>query len=246
MKDMAWLTGPYYLMYVHAVNDMRGEARMPTPEAKKDPRFSEEDTTLKIIHAIEHNGATSQRTLAKDVEIALGLTNAYLKRCIRKGWVKVTEAPTQRYFYYLTPKGFSEKARLTASYLSNSFEMFRSARGQCDEILEHCCKEGLSRIALVGSSDLGEVAILSSLNDSAEIIGVLDESSNQSSIAGVPIVTKLADLPSFDVVIITDMQTPQATFEKLLQALPSNRIFAPDLLRINRERPNMDQGRAYG
>ena len=55
-----------------------GEARMPTPGAKKDPRFSEEDTTLKIIHAIEHNGATSQRTLAKDVEIALGLTNAYL------------------------------------------------------------------------------------------------------------------------------------------------------------------------
>ena len=246
MKDMAWLTGPYYLMYVHAVNDVRDEARMPTPGAKKDPRFSEEDTTLKIIHAIEHNGATSQRTLAKDVEIALGLTNAYLKRCIRKGWVKVTEAPTQRYFYYLTPKGFSEKARLTASYLSNSFEMFRSARGQCDQILEHCCKEGLSRIALVGSSDLGEVAILSSLNDSAEIIGVLDEASNQPSIAGVPIVTKLEDLPSFDVVIITDMQTPQATFEKLLRALPSDRIFAPDLLRINRERPSMDQGRAYG
>ena len=243
---MAWLTGPYYLMYVHAVNDMRGEARMPAPEAKKDPRFSEEGTTLKIIHAIEHNGATSQRTLAKDVEIALGLTNAYLKRCIRKGWVKVTEAPTQRYFYYLTPKGFSEKARLTASYLSNSFEMFRSARGQCDEILEHCCKEGFDRIALVGSSDLGEVAILSSLNDSAQIIGVLAETSNQPSIAGVPIVTKLADLPSFDVVIITDMQTPQATFEKLLLTLPSDRIFAPDLLRINRERPNMDQGRAYG
>tara|TARA_B100000029_G_scaffold473434_1_gene514834 strand:- start:312 stop:1013 length:702 start_codon:yes stop_codon:yes gene_type:complete len=233
-------------MYVHAVNDVRGEAKMPTTGAKRDPRFSEEDTTLKIIHAIEHNGATTQRTLAKDVEIALGLTNAYLKRCIKKGWVKVTEAPTQRYFYYLTPKGFSEKARLTASYLSNSFEMFRSARGQCDEILGHCYKKGLSRIALVGNSDLGEVAILSSLNNDAEIIGVLDETSNQPSIAGVPIVTKLTDLPNFDVVIITDMQTPQATFEKLLLVLPSDRILAPDLLRINRERPNMGQGKAYG
>ena len=56
---------------------------MPTRKVKRDPRFSDEDTTLKIIHAIDHNGATSQRTLAKEVEIALGLTNAYLKRCIR-------------------------------------------------------------------------------------------------------------------------------------------------------------------
>ena len=110
---------------------------MPTRKVKRDPRFSDEDTTLKIIHAIDHNGATSQRTLAKEVEIALGLTNAYLKRCIRKGWVKVTEAPTQRYFYYLTPKGFSEKARLTASYLSNSFEMFRSSKKQFFKYFNH-------------------------------------------------------------------------------------------------------------
>ena len=219
---------------------------MPTRKVKRDPRFSDEDTTLKIIHAIDHNGATSQRTLAKEVEIALGLTNAYLKRCIRKGWVKVTEAPTQRYFYYLTPKGFSEKARLTASYLSNSFEMFRSARGQCDEILEHCRKEGLRRVVLIGGSDLAEVAILSSLNDSTEVVGVVDEGSNQPSLAGVPMVNQLCDLENFDAVIITDLQHPQTTYEKLLLTLPSEKILTPDLLRVTHRSPNVDKGRAYG
>lgn len=219
---------------------------MPTRKVKRDPRFADEDTTLKIIHAIDYNGATSQRTLAKEVEIALGLTNAYLKRCIRKGWVKVTEAPTQRYFYYLTPKGFSEKARLTASYLSNSFEMFRSARGQCDEILEHCRKQGLRRVVLIGGSDLAEVAILSSLNDSTEVVGVVDEGSNQPSLAGVPMVNQLCDLENFDAVIITDLQHPQTTYEKLLLTLPSEKILTPDLLRVTHRRPDVDKGRACG
>ena len=42
--------------------------------------------------------------------VALGLANSYLKRCIRKGFIKITEAPANRYLYYLTPQGFAEKA----------------------------------------------------------------------------------------------------------------------------------------
>ena len=42
--------------------------------------------------------------------MALGLTNAYLKRCIRKGFIKVTQIPANRYAYYLTPRGLQKKA----------------------------------------------------------------------------------------------------------------------------------------
>lgn len=213
--------------------------------SKENLRFSDENTTLKIIHAIEHNGATSQRTLAKEVEIALGLTNAYLKRCIRKGWVKVSQAPTKRYFYYLTPKGFSEKARLTATYLSNSFDMFRAARGQCDEIMEACKKRGATRIALVGASELAEVAILSSLSKTINIIAVVDAAANVPSIAGIPIVHRLSELSNIDAVIITDMQSSQVTFDQLRLQMPEEKLFAPELLRINRTSRDGSRERAY-
>ena len=64
---------------------------------------------LGLLESVERNGAQSQRLLASELGIALGLVNAYLKRCVKKGLVKVSEAPARRYAYYLTPKGFAEK-----------------------------------------------------------------------------------------------------------------------------------------
>src|SRR3972149_9861076 len=68
---------------------------------------------LGLLESVERDGGQSQRRLASELGIALGLVNAYLKRCIKKGLVKVSEAPARRYAYYLTPQGFAEKSRLT-------------------------------------------------------------------------------------------------------------------------------------
>ena len=70
----------------------------------------EEKLTLDLLNAIDQQSDLSQRHLARQMGIALGLTNSYLKRCARKGLVKVSEAPANRYLYYLTPKGFAEKS----------------------------------------------------------------------------------------------------------------------------------------
>src|SRR5690349_9474292 len=89
---------------------------------------------LGLLESVERDGGQSQRRLASDLGIALGLVNAYLKRCVRKGLVKVSQAPARRYAYYLTPQGFAEKSRLTVEYLSDSFSFFRHARTDCAEV----------------------------------------------------------------------------------------------------------------
>ena len=89
-------------------------------------REREESLTLEILAAIEARSDVTQRHLARTMGIALGLTNSYLKRCVRKGLVKIHQAPANRYLYYLTPKGFAEKSRLTARYLSVSFAFYRN------------------------------------------------------------------------------------------------------------------------
>lgn len=203
------------------------------PESAEELRFANVDTTLKVIDAIDSNGAKSQRAIAKQAEIALGLANAYLKRCARKGWIKVRQAPAHRYLYYVTPKGFQEKARLTAEYLSNSLGMFRLARTQCDDLVADCVDQGCTRIALAGAGDLAEIAALSALNGTVKLVGVIDRASNQSRLAGVPIVRNPAEVGPIDAVIITDIDSPQATFELLVQTFPESRIFIPPMLRIN-------------
>src|ERR1700685_301648 len=119
-----------------------------------------EDTRilLGLLESVERDGGQSQRRLASELGIALGLVNAYLKRCIKKGLVKVSEAPARRYAYYLTPQGFAEKSRLTVDYMSYSFSLFRRARSDYAMVLRAARERGFTRIALAGVSDLAEIA----------------------------------------------------------------------------------------
>src|SRR6266446_2093534 len=126
---------------------------------------------LGLLESLERDGAKSQRNLASELGIALGLVNAYLKRCAKKGLIKMKEAPARRYAYYLTPQGFAEKSRLTVEYLSYSFSFFRSARADCAAVLETAGVRGWTRIALVGISDLAEISAICVLETGIKIIG---------------------------------------------------------------------------
>ena len=203
-------------------------------------RLSNSQATLKVLESINLDGEKSQRALAKDAEIALGLANAYIKRLIRKGLVKVVQAPAHRYFYYITPKGFREKARLTAEYLSDSLEMFRIARSECDQLIATCKLRGYRHVAMVGVSDLAEIAALSARSSYIESLVVVDSTSNQPEVAGIQIVHDLAEAGPIDAVIITDILTPQATFEALTKLLPDTRILTPPMLRVDHTRHPQD------
>jgi len=192
--------------------------------------------TLGLLNAVQENARVSQRSLAGELGIALGLTNAYLKRCVRKGLVKVSHVPANRYAYYLTPKGFSEKSRLTASYLKRSFDFYREARTQCDEALAICVAQGWSKLALAGAGELAEIAMLCALQRDVEIVGVIDARAEGDNILNVPLVGKYSDLEAIDAALLTDSARPQNTFDDMVDVLPAERILVPALLGVSRPR----------
>ena len=102
---------------------------------------------LGLLNSIERDSTITQRRLAGDLGIALGLANSYLRRCVRKGLIKMSQVPLNRYSYYLTPQGFAEKSRLTAEYLAVSFNFFRRARNDCAELFEQCAARATARCA---------------------------------------------------------------------------------------------------
>src|SRR6516225_10607653 len=130
----------------------------------KGPDEDNQRIMLGLLQSVERDGGQSQRRLAADLGIALGLVNAYLKRCIKKGLVKVSEAPARRYAYYLTPQGFAEKSRLTVDYMSYSFSLFRRARSDYAKVLGVARERGWTRIVLAGLSDLAEIATICAID----------------------------------------------------------------------------------
>jgi DNA-binding MarR family transcriptional regulator len=202
------------------------------------------EIVLGLLTSIERDSRVTQRKLAGDLGIALGLANAYLRRCVRKGLVKMSQVPLNRYAYYLTPQGFAEKGRLTAEYLSVSLNFFRRARGDCAALLQQCALRGWGRVALYGAGDLAEIAVLSAGETGIEVACVIDSGLAGRRCAGVPVVADLAAAQravgpgGLDGIILTDTEAPQACFEQLLasaaqQGFAPGSIVAPSLLGVS-------------
>lgn len=136
---------------------------------------SDDAIMLGLLDAVERDPAVTQRSVARELGIALGLANAYLKRCVRKGLIKVSTTPARRYAYYLTPQGFAEKSQLTGRYLANSFSFFRRARAQCAALFAVAAARGQRRLALIGDGDLAEIARLVGREHPVEIVCVLSQ-----------------------------------------------------------------------
>ena len=162
---------------------------------------------LDLLNSVERDGGQSQRRLASELGIALGLVNAYLRRSVKKGLLKATAAPARRYIYYLTPQGFAEKSRLTVEYLSVSFSFFRRAKAECGVLFSTAADRGFHRVALAGISDLAEIAMICALDTGVKVTAVVDANSTLSRFIGVQVVPSFdAIVGSCDAVLITDLQ----------------------------------------
>jgi DNA-binding MarR family transcriptional regulator len=189
------------------------------------------------LESVERDGAQSQRKLASDLGIALGLVNAYLKRCVKKGLVKIGQAPPRRYAYYLTPHGFAEKSRLTVEYLSSSFSFFRRAREDCSSVLKVARARDWNRIVLVGVSDLAEIATICALEQGVTIVAVMDTKSTSDRFVGTSVVQSLAAVPGgFDALVVTDLQATRESVKSVADGLDADRVLVPALLGIRLDR----------
>jgi len=206
--------------------------------AVSDDRGEDDRIVLNLLNSVD-DGAQSQRRIAEELGIALGLVNAYLKRCVKKGLVKVSEAPARRYAYYLTPKGFAEKSRLTVEYLSASFSFFRQARADCIQTFALAKERNFQTLVLCGKSDLAEIAVLSAVDCGIAIAAIVDPNSNVHQFVGKPLVAGCSELKTpFDAVMITDVVDARRTFDEAVKMHGAHRVLAPKLLGL----PTVERG----
>ena len=192
---------------------------------------SEPQVILDLLRAVDRNETLTQRSVAHDLGIALGLVNSYLKRCIGKGLIKVKQAPNKRFAYYLTPKGFSEKTRLTAEFLSQSLSLFRQAHESYDVLLKTCAKRNYRRLALCGVGDLANIVKLLAREYPFEIVAIIDNAPDAAQQHGMPLVASASDLPEgIDACIFTALHDSQAKYDALIAEFPAHKVFVPSLL----------------
>lgn len=226
-------------LVVHDVNNMAlsGPGSQPAFGLKWMPNNSnsqsEAGMTLGLLKAVARNEALTQRSVASELGVALGLVNAYLKRCVKKGYIKVSQAPAKRYAYYLTPKGMKEKSRLTAEFLTQSLSLFRQAQRDYTALFEYCESQNWKRIVLHGMSDLTEIAIMYSANHDINVVGIVSADTDVSNCAEIPVKKSVTDFGLVDTHIITALANAQPAYDRLVETIPAERVLAPKLLDIS-------------
>lgn len=156
---------------------------------------------------LKDDGFTTQRELAKRLDISVGLVNAFIKRVVRKGYFKVTTIPGRRVRYLLTPKGFAEKSRLTLSYLRYSISYFQEIRLKLRNFTARLKEDGVNSVVLVGTGEVTELLSLALQESSIEIVAVVSLNGAGEKFLGFKVeeFDALRDL-SFDAVCIMDLE----------------------------------------
>jgi DNA-binding MarR family transcriptional regulator len=183
---------------------------------------------LRILEQVEKNAGFTQRQLAGQLNISLGLANSFIKRLARKGYVKVTTVPKNRLRYMLTPTGLAEKTRLTYEFIQYSLDFYRTARKRTRTMLHTVEKNGVRRVVFYGGGDLAEIAHISLQETSLTMVAIVDDHQAGQKLLGYTIrPASILNSLDYDRVIITSVNSRDAIYKTLRrQGVPASRILA--------------------
>ena len=134
---------------------------------------------LQLLEEVSKDSSVSQRKLSSSLGVALGVTNACLKKMIRKGHIKVKGINHKRIAYYLTPEGFTEKSRLTYHFLQHTVSYYKNLKQKVTSKLDLISSSGVRRIVFYGAGEVMEVAFICLQETNLEVLGIIDDAKDK-------------------------------------------------------------------
>ncbi len=170
----------------------------------KNGKSPENDISLRILDEISRESRITQRTLSSELNIALGLVNTYLKRLVKKGYIKITKGPMNRVKYALTKKGFTHRVRLTYDYMHSSIDFFKEARKRIDMTYKQMIASGAKNILIWGDGEVAELSYISLRGLPLNLVGVIDGKARQHDFFGHHIYSfEDIDNLNYDAILLT-------------------------------------------
>ncbi len=180
---------------------------------------------LQLLNEVERDAGVTQRSLANKMGVALGLTNLYLKRLAHKGYIKITTIPSHRIKYLLTPRGMTEKSRLTYQYMQYSLSYYREMRQRLKQVLTELSHAGAKRIVVYGTGELAELAYLTLREMDLTLVGFVDGEQGQTFLSYPLWPVETLSGWSYDALLIADLAEIKKIQARLLRAgVPKEKI----------------------
>jgi len=184
---------------------------------KQPPSGTEPYRSLQILDELSRNDSVTQRDLSSNLGIALGLVNSYIKNLVKKGYITVKAIPSKRYAYYLTPKGFAEKTRLTYDLLHDYTRVYREARKSFKQLFHDLQTAGKKRVVFAGADETAEIAYLTLQETSLVLLDVIDDDAAGRDFFGRPIrkLEAVRDM-QYDIILVASYLKRNELYKQLI------------------------------
>jgi DNA-binding MarR family transcriptional regulator len=161
-----------------------------------------EDKRTLIEHGIldlidQQDGRVTQTELSNSLRVSIGLVNAYLKKLIQKGYVKVSNVKASTVRYMLTSEGFTEKYRLTRRYMANSLNYYIKIKQAVEQRIVRLKLDEVRTVVFVGSSEIAEIMHLYLGDTKIKIVGVFDIEKNGKDFFFEHPIKEIHELPDY-------------------------------------------------
>jgi DNA-binding MarR family transcriptional regulator len=110
-----------------------------------------------LLGEIAQDSMVTQANLSKRLGIAVGSVNWYIKRLIKRGYVKVSHLDRTRLQYDLTPEGMSVFTERAVQYAKDSLKIYKSFRQQAKGIVSELKEKGISQVYLDGNDEVMDI-----------------------------------------------------------------------------------------
>jgi DNA-binding MarR family transcriptional regulator len=91
-----------------------------------------------VLAILDREDSPSQREIAKQTGFSVGLVNTLIKKCAKKGLVKIERLNSRNIKYILTPEGIKEKTQKTIDYIKRSYQAIHQLQNRVAELaLKH-------------------------------------------------------------------------------------------------------------
>lgn len=180
---------------------------------------------LRLLEAVERDSRVTQRSLSTRLGIALGLTNVYLRRLVRKGYIKCVSVQSNRISYLITPRGIAEKARLTYEFMDYSLHLYGEVRQHLRAVLQDCATAN-RRVAIYGRGEAAEIAYLSLKEYGLEPVAIFDVDGGHGFL-GMPVRPICEhDQVTYDLMIVATLDSSGDHIVALIRdGVPRDKLF---------------------
>ena len=168
---------------------------------------------MSVRKLIEEWNKLTQRAVAADFEIAIGIVYSSTERFV----LKVKDVLSSRYGYYPKPQGFLAKSQSVSKHIANLVDSFEEVRRDAGAIAKKVSRSKHRTVGCIGTDGILEIyqMVFQSQYKKIRFVGdVFGHCENQhyKSVSEVPLVL----MDEIDYLVVTKTKRPHKAFTRAL------------------------------